>query len=221
MKKGKIRKGICLICGCIVLSACTIEKEEDSAILYKKGLEVIQKMDQMAECKEYIELVASVSQLEDMIEEIGEKDYTKPDAVYQITISEEAMQTVLSLASETDLKLPEEILPDMYRRFLAAVPASLNSMEGTAALAVTSMLMTDTDFLYKDLTERTMYLYLYQNAYPVIVLFLPMDQGIVRAQGQFILNERFVWDLSEETIVHLLEGVGYFSGCEIQKIEIQ
>lgn len=217
-RKRIIRIG--LLCSCMLLSGCAAEKEEVSTTLYREGLEIIEKMDKIAECREYIDLVTSAPQLTDIVEDIGEKDYTKPNVVYGITITEDAMQVALSLINDSGVELPKEIMPDIYRRFLSAVSTSLNAAEGTEALAITSILMLDSDFLCEDLTENTLYLYLYQDAYPVIVVFAPMDQGIVRAQGQFIINKQFSWELTEEDIVRMLEGTGYLSGCEIRKIEV-
>ncbi len=216
----KVIKKMLLVTSCILLLGCGIKKTDSEIPLYKKGLEVIEKMDLMAECKEYIGLMTSNSQMEELIDKIGEKDYTKPNTVYQITIPKEKIQSLLSLVNEEEIQLPEQILPDVYRRFLTAVPTSLNAMEGTEVIAVTAMLMADMDFLYKDLTENTIYLYLYQDAYSAAVLFSPMDQGIVRAQGNFIVNDQLLWNLTEEEIIEMLESTGYLFGCEIQKIEI-
>ena len=47
-----------------------------------------------------------------------------------------------------------------------------------------------------------------------------MGQGIVRAQGNFIVNDQLLWNLTEEEIIEMLESTGYLFGCEIQKIEI-
>lgn len=195
-------------------------KSDTTSILYKKGLEVLEKMDVMAECEEYIELLSSSPEVESLIKEIGEKDYAKPDVVYQIMITDEAINSILSLVSETDLTIPEQILPDLYRRFFSAIPTTLNAVESTT-LAVTSLLRTDMDFLCKDLTKKTMYLYLYENAYSAVVLFIPMDEGIVRAEGNFIVNKQFLSSMTEEEIVNILEKTGYFIDCEIQKVEVQ
>ena len=209
-----------LLMSSFLLFGCGTEKEQDKVTLYQKGLEVIERMDLIAECKDYISLT-SYDELVNLIDKIAEKDYTKPDAVYQITITEDAIKKTLSLAAEKDLEISEEILPSVYQRFISAVPTALNAVEGSSALAVTSILTADTAFLYQDLEEYTIYLYLYQDAYSAAVVFFPMEEGIVRGTGSFIVNDQLLWNLAEQEIVELLESTGYFSGCKIQQIEVQ
>lgn len=220
-RKWKITGWMLIIAMCYFLSGCVERKDDSVSALYKKGLEVVEKMDRVAECEEYIELFSSSLELSSLIDEIGKKDYTKPDTVFRITITQEAIDTILFSLNGAKLQIPEEIMPNIYRRFFLAVPSTLNAAEGATVLTATSLLMSDTDFLYKDLTENTMYLYLYKNAYSAMVLFSPMDDGIVRATGNFILTDGLLWNLTEEEIVDLLEETGYFIGCEIQRVEIQ
>lgn len=222
--KKKTRGLLLSLASSFLLFGCSAEKKQDTidtVTLYQKGLEIVEKMDLTAECKEYISLVSSSPEFDDLINKIAEKDYTKPDVVYQITIPEDAIKEVLSLVSEKDLQISEKIWPIIYRRFVSSVPTVLNAAEGSSTLAVTSILTTDMDFLYQDLTEYTIYLYLYQNAYSAAVVFSPMEDGIVRATGSFVINDQLLWNLTEQEIVELLEGTGFFVGCEIRKIEIQ
>lgn len=207
--------------GSLFLFGCSAKEKQNTATLYQKGLEIVEKMDLTAECGDYISLVSSSLELNDLIDDIAEKDYTKPDTVYQVTIKEEAVKEILSLAAEENLQIPEEILPAVYRRLVSSVPNILNAAEGSAALAVTSILTADIDFLYKDLTDYTIYLYLYQDAYSAVVVFSPMEDGIVRATGSFLVGDQLLWNFTPEEIMEVLEENGYFTGCEVQKIEIE
>jgi len=219
--KRRINKIVVWMVFCMVLSGCNAKKEDVTSNLYKEGLNVVEKMDLMAESEEYINLVLSAPELKVVVNDIGEKDYSKPDTVYQITIAENTIKSVITQVNGAESDMSEIILPDIYRRFLRAIPTSLNAIDGTVSIAATSVLIGESDFICEGLTENTMYLYLYENAYSVLVLFSPMEDNIVRATGNFIIKEGFSEALSESQIKEQLIATGYLLDCEIQEVEIQ
>ncbi len=75
----------------ILLCSCSPQTANTKALLYSKGLDLIQKVDMMAESDEYVSLVNPTTEASDIIKEIGDSNYSDPKSVYQVTLSKESV----------------------------------------------------------------------------------------------------------------------------------
>lgn len=66
--------------------------------LYEEGLEVISLMEEMASNDTYLKIYSASSEIQDIVRNAGEGDFSEPKAIYKVAISEE---TLLALAEIT------------------------------------------------------------------------------------------------------------------------
>ena len=78
-KKGMM---IAIVLTVLGLAACGSNKEAVS--LYEQGLEVVSLMEEMANCESYIQLFTGNTEINEIIQNIAEGDYSQPDAVYEV-----------------------------------------------------------------------------------------------------------------------------------------
>ncbi len=167
-------------------AGCTVNSVSNGDF-YQKGLSLVGKMDDMAECDDYIALLSSSPDMNSIIKEIGENDYSKPKAVYKLTVTPEEIDRIF-LGTE-DVNLPDEILSEARKRLVLSFPSRINAMEGTYALASASILTTSESFISTSDEEYSLYFYIYDGGYSACVTFISEDSNIVSATGNFIKNE--------------------------------
>ncbi|WDV46277.1 hypothetical protein PV797_00950 [Clostridiaceae bacterium M8S5] len=69
----------------VLVGGCSTKLEETNALLYKKGLKLIEKMDRKAENEEYIKLMDDSAELQVTISKIGEGNYNSPKGIYKVS----------------------------------------------------------------------------------------------------------------------------------------
>ncbi len=156
---------------------------------YEYGLEIIEFMDKMAESREYLELMSSTEALTERLLEVGEGDYSsKPLRVYKITFSNEFQDFALRLAGANMDGIPKELQEYLLKRARGGMVNMLNAREG-AILVASSICSYQKIFVSDELKEDTAYLYVYDNAVPVLVFFQTGENGAVLASGSFIVDD--------------------------------
>lgn len=165
--------------------------------LYDQGLEVVSLLDEMAENEMYISSFSSYEEIQTMLGELGNADYTEPDAVYAITISEEnlAAYEEWTLLEES---ASEELQKQMQNKFPAALINQVNAMEGVTTLAAASICTAEKSFVSHEITENTIYLYTYEDTVPVAVTFVVGEDNTVIAKGCFIMYSEFTCGSEQE-----------------------
>lgn len=179
--------------------------------LYEHGLEVVALMAEMAGSKEYVELYTSSPELREILSSVGAGDFGEPSDVYRVRAME-GIGSVLDMAKIDSLS--DELRANVASKMFAALATQINSMEGTAALAASSLCTAEKLFVSGELTGNEIYLYVYENAVPVAVTFTKGENGAVAARGIFILYEEFPAIQMEEA-AEFLKGFG----VEVERIE--
>lgn len=201
-----------------LLSSCSVKSENIDALLYTKGLELIQRMDIMAESEEYINLMSASTELGEVISRIGEENYSEPKTVYKIIIPEEA---VTSRSFEGEITgVPEELKKEIERRFISAVPVQANASKGSIFVAATSIITTGDSFINDGLKNNTLYIYLYEGEYSAMVSFFPGKENIVGASAGFVINDSLNQITSEAEMSEWIAEHVFLGDCEVEEVEL-
>ena len=168
MKSKKIISIVLLLALVFTFCACGEKKETKS--LLEHGLDVIDLMLEGIRSEEYIEIFISDEEIIEVLTETGKGDYSEPDKVFEIKISEEAMSDLMDMTDFDDLS--EELQKVLMNRMLSSVTTLMNARGGTNLLAATSVANMGKTFVFDDEEfENCIYLYIYEDAKPVIVTF--------------------------------------------------
>lgn len=160
-----------------------------SSALYQEGLSTVSVMEEMAENEDWVTLFSSNQNLASILSAVGDGDYSRPKAVYQIRLSDE---TVSHLTRNADLEAFSDTLQAYLRATVqSSIAAQINAKGGADALAAASACTASRIFFCDDLHENLLYLYTYENAAPAMISFLVGEDRAVSATGLFILYDGF------------------------------
>ena len=191
-----MRKAIIL--SALLLTACGSTAETKSP--YEQGLELVSLLKEMAANEEYVAALSAGTDIQSILLQAGQGDFSQPKAVYRITVSIDAF---LNLA-EMDLSgMSASLQENLRSRANAAIFSQINAMAGVEALAAASACTAQKVFVSRELEEDEIYSYTYENAVPAAVSFSPGDDGAVSATGMFILYDAG-WEDPEAAIEWLL-----------------
>lgn len=202
----------------ILLCGCSAKGENTDDLLYKKGLELVHRMDMMAESEEYIKLVSASTELREIISGIGEDNYSQPNGVYKITIPKEVLESVFVGSEITEI--PVELKTEIEKRFITAIPSRINALNGSMVLAATSIVTSGDSFINEELTNNTLYIYLFDGKYSAMVSFFPGNENIVGASACFVINDFLNQVSSDSEMSEWLTKYLSLADCEIEKVEI-
>lgn len=180
---------IALATSFLVLTSCSKSNTVDNnrTSLYQKGLELTNQMDNLAESEDYITLISASTEMTKIIKEIGDADYSKPIAVYEIDGIDTAYMELLTV--QYKVTLSDEIEKIARDRIASAVAPQINAQKGAMFLAASSCINVSDSFIFHGLEQQKTYFFIYDNGYHSIVTFTPHDNNIVEAKANFVKNE--------------------------------
>lgn len=163
---------------------CTATPKSANAsdILRKKGLEMVENMNELAASDEYISSLASVEDMKKVI--AGMPAATPVKAVYSISVDEK--QALEMLFANGDFKLSATLDTWLKGKVYTSIPTYISGQSGALTLAATSVLTYSTSFVCETLTSPVLYLYCYEGDYCVMVTFIPGQDGAVSANAVFV-----------------------------------
>lgn len=210
-----MKKNLCILVMTVmvaVLSACgSSEGALAKKSLYEHGQDVIAMMLEMTRAEGYMEIYSSNEEILDVIEEIGKGDYEKPSAVYAVTADEKALFEEAGLA---EMKVSEALQDSLESKLLGAMLTQLNSRSGVSTLAASSICTAGKTFVSQEITDHTIYLYIYEDATPIAIKFVAGEDNTVSADGMFLIYD----ELDEASIDSISELLGG-AGVEITEVE--
>ena len=197
MKKRIITIGISVV---LVLGVCGCGGGNSSnKSLYEEGLEVISLMEEMASNDTYLKIYSASSEIQDIVRNAGEGDFSEPKAIYKVAISEETLLALAEITgSEATEGLSDTLKGYVQSRMNGAIINQVNATGGAATLAAASICTGGKTFVSDELTEDVIYLYTYESAVPVAISFAVGEDGAVSATGNFILYEGFNVDTEQD-----------------------
>ena len=158
--------------------------------LEKAGEEVIALMREMTVSEEYEKLYGLPLDYGNAVAKLREGDYTEASAVYELDVP---VGSMLSVEMNSD-NLEEYVTSAAYVSFASRV----NQAAGVEALSVAAAYSAQITFVNTELKENTVYLYVFENGYPITVAFIPGEDGAVRAVGYFMLNDSLLVESSDD-----------------------
>lgn len=179
------------------LFACGNNKNNAEAkSLYTQGLEVIQLMSEMTQSEEYINLYTENDGIKGIVQNIRSGDYTTPKAVYAVSITDENLAKIAELSNLGGVS--EGLKSFLTQRIFSSLMVQINSMSGVENLATASVCTIGKTFVNEDVDENVIYLYTYDNAFPVAVTFTVGEGHAVSASGTFIMYDKFTCGSADE-----------------------
>ncbi len=174
-----------------VLAGCAAAEENK---LYDKGLEAAAQIKEMTESESYLQFMSGSQMITDHLKDAGAKDPQSPKAVYRITIEE-----ALKVFGLDEIEGFSDSLKDMLRdRCYSAVAQQINAMGGAELIAASSVCTTSKSFRDEAFHGNVIYLYVYEDAAPVMVSFSEEEDQTVCASASLILYDGFKFGIPEE-----------------------
>ena len=203
----RIMLAVMVITALISITACNSKKEDT---LYEHGLDVIEKMDTLAESPEWQK--SAQESLGAKLAEIGKGDYTTPDTVYELKFANEILFIQAEIAYASD-EVKSILKPRLPMTFISQV----NARGGAETLAASALCTAGKSFVYDGLEEDTMYIYSFENGISVAVSFTKGEDSSVSASGTFILNNE-AFPIADTVAMHEVLEENF--GKENYKLEV-
>lgn len=201
-----------LLCSCVTENDSSSEKS-----LYEHGLDVISLMDEMVKSESYGEAMSAPSEILEVSESIADGNYDAPSAVYKLEVN--SFETLYEIGEKDIPELSNTLRDNLEHRYYSSIAAQMNGTYGASSVAAASIYTAGKNFVSKELSEDTIYIYTFADSYPVMVTFTPGEGGAASASGSFILDDEFKSD-GEQDIDMLLESTYYILGGKAEKLEI-
>lgn len=226
----KLKKIITItsIISTLLLTSCSNDPDcssiEENSIsqtisLQNKSVELAQEIDMLASNSEYVNSISLSSELNAIISKIASQDYDNPTDIYKFSGIDSSYKTVMQYVGIETPDFDNDKLTELYKdKLLHSLPMQLNAMSGTDIIAGTAMLTTEDIFLYSDLTEREVYLLLYDGDFNVIVLFSPQGEGIVKASANIVTHEMLTEIQADGDISGTMKLGISFAGISLEKL---
>lgn len=185
--------------------------------LYAHGLDIISMMDEMIRSDFYLNTMSASPEIEEKASELAQGDYTKPIAVYELTVPEFAdLLTLLDAKMEGYEDLSSELQTQLNNRSASAFITQLNAMEGVVAIATGSVFTANKLFVSHEITENTIYLYTFESGAPIAILYTIGENNAISAGGYFLLSESISTESAMELQNSLKDAHLFFTVTELE-----
>ncbi len=187
--------------------------------LYRHGMDVVALMDEMLRNDFYLKAMSGSSDIQAKADELARGNYTNPKAVYQITPLPFTSLMVLLEGKVDGLgELSPTLLEHLDTKSAPALLNRLNAMDGALTLATTSVYTAGKTFVSGMVTENIIYLYTFEEGYPIAITFTKGEGGAVSATGTFLMTDTISTESLEELKSSLQELAMLL---KIEEIEIE
>ncbi len=189
-----MKKQLILLVAILFLSSCGTMSPEEPVIpppeeksLYQYGVELIATMDELVGDEDYLRLYFRDEAILDVARSVAEQPHTDAETVYRITLPEEALLTLMQTDTMPDFseEVRARVEYQFHQRLLTATYNGLDSAKSAVGNACT----VNSAFVSDTLDGTTIYLYVYEDAVPVGIIFQPGADDTVCANGVFIMND--------------------------------
>jgi len=215
----KIAKAAAILLSAAILfalAACGSEPAgEQEKSLYDRGLEIVSLLSDMASSREYISLLTGGEEINRILAEAAEGDFSSPKTVYKVTAGEDFFSALEGELDSLD-SLPDTLRENVRTRLFTSVVTQINAMAGADTLAASSICTAGKTFVSSELTENVIYIYIYENAVPAAVSFSMGEGGAVSASGTLLLYDGFTAGSIEE-VTQLLSQFG----MTVEEVELR
>ncbi len=206
-------KYICLFLSVMLIaggSGCAKEESQprEYTQIYEAGLDITYLLSEMASSDEYITFFTGDTAVKDVVKKIGDGDYSKPKAVYEIMITDEMFERLVDTASLDNAT--DELKKSLTDRVRSSFITQLNGTAGVNSLAASGICTAGKTFI-NPIADGIILVYTYENGYPIAITFTAEPDGLAGASGTFVMVEDF----------DSIEGIkSYFSETDIEVLEV-
>lgn len=209
------------------LGGCGNSSKENPAVagtdksIYEHGLDLIALMEAMVQSEVYSDMMTSSGEISALAEEMRSGDYTVPEKVFVISIPEDCLEMLLSAwGEEKELReeLPAPLYDSLNKKITTAFVNQFNAQSGATYLALSSIYTASKTFVSTELEKDVIYLYTFENGYPIFVTFVKGEGGAVAATGGFLMNQDIELQTAED-VENLLDAVGFQTEGTVEELK--
>ncbi len=175
------------------------------------AMDIINTIDQELDSKEYIELymlTENFPELTALLEIVRKDDYKKPKALYKIENIIDFSINELEIDYMFTQQIKEHIQSTLAEQFITAFDT--HTM-GLNFITLAQFFMPKKFFVDNEITDPFIYLYTFDAAVNIAVLFIPRNDGFVEAKGVITMqNQELVRDNDIEQLGISIELVQSF-----------
>lgn len=175
-----------MLAAALLLTGCA--KGKGSGSLYDEGLDCVKLISSLANSDEYTDALSNDSAIHEYIDGFAKQDCSSPDDVYEINIDTEEFLDWFDIDADD---LSKDVKSYIENKCCSGVVSRINGKAGTKEMAAGAALNITTAFVDKSCKKSSIYLYVYDGGYPVMVAFTPEKDGAVMAAGCVIFNDDF------------------------------
>lgn len=188
------------------------EKDQKSQeTLYEHGVDVIDLMVEATRNETYLEIYTTSEDMLGILKEIGEGDFEEPDKVLSLTGDEDVFAELLGVEGVEGLS--RNLEKNLNNRMFGAMVSQINGRAGSLYLAAASISTMGKLIVDEDVEDNVIYFYIYEDATPIAVTFIPGEDGAVSVSGCFLMVEDIEEELDE------LEEAGEELGLEVEEVD--
>lgn len=180
----------------VLFSACG--NKDNNALssntsFYDKGQEMILTMHELVCDEGYIKAMGAMDDLREIIDTIGGMDYSSPAHVYRVSNMNEVLPNVMLMSEVYTDGMSDSVEVVMKKQLVRSMANQITAMyTGTFAVAVQSIFVVDTSFVNTLAKDMELYIYTYDDAYPVIASFIPEGDGAVSARVSYVIVDDLI-----------------------------
>lgn len=194
------KKRICAVLLLTLLFAFSGCGEKKS--LADHGMDLVELIEEAINSEEYVMIYSASEQITRVIEEVAKGDFSELKAVYRIRIDEDDL---LEMADVDLGDMPESLQKVMKSKMVGSVANMINARSGAEKLATSSIISMGKTFAYEEEVENQIYLYIFEDAKPIMVSFVAGEDGTVSAGGTVIFADDFECDSADDVEDLLIE----------------
>jgi hypothetical protein len=173
---------------CLSFAACGAQKS-----LYDYGMDIIEVIDEKGSNRDYLyATIGSPTIVDGAIERMNNTDDSTPVAVYELVIDTDRLISEIANFNISDMS------PALKRSIeitaINSIALRLNSSAGSEAVAISSVLSYGKSFVCGGLKNDTVYIYEFENGYPVFVTFIKGDDNIMSVNGNVVFVDNLDLD---------------------------
>ena len=161
------------------------KKTDPNVFMKEEGIRLTQRMGNLAGSSEYRQLMGGSEPLQDQVSALGTPDYSVPEAVYTLDISDDF---ALRILGGEKIELSPEIAKEVHGRMNAGFFANLvNGTYGAETIASVSILTCRQDYAEPEGWQGdTLLVLTYSGDYSSLVTFMSSGEGIIEASACFV-----------------------------------
>lgn len=183
-----LKGGILAAAAVLMLAACSqkaAEKLDINDFMKEEGIRLTTEMKDLAASKEYLEAMGLSGMMDSQIEAIASQDYSSPQEVYVMPITDEQILSMLFIHDNT---LSEEVVGAFHRRLNASFYANLiNARDSDSAIAAATALLNQQSYVEpENWRGDTLVILKYPGDYSSVVSFMETGDGVIGSCASFV-----------------------------------